>query len=178
MAILAEAISVIVRADSIEEKFPGGWEAFMGWVQNSTLCADRELARVGFMSPLDAKGFVEELQNNGLTYLRDGYAIDIVVADQQRGLAVPCGWAEFGRIPWKGDDSRLVPAVRLKDSKITELMTPDGWDYDGSLTNHFTFVETGRVPEYLDYLRTENGLDVYRDIRTGKEVLIPQQPKS
>jgi hypothetical protein len=34
-----------------------------------------------------------------------------------------------------------------------------------------------RIPEYLDYSRTENGLDVYRDLSTGKEVFIPEQPK-
>jgi hypothetical protein len=34
-----------------------------------------------------------------------------------------------------------------------------------------------RIPVYLDYSRTENGLDVYRDLSTGKEVFIPEQPK-
>jgi hypothetical protein len=177
MAVLAEAISVIVRADSIEAKFPGGWDSFMGWVENRTLCADHEIARVGFMSPADTKGCLDQLIENGLIYLADGEAVDIVVSDQQRGFAVPCGWAEFGRISWNGDDQKMVPAVRLKGSKITELMTSEGWTFEGSLSHRFTFVETGKVPEYLDYLRTEGGLDVYRDIRSGKEVFIPKQPR-
>jgi hypothetical protein len=175
MAVLAEGISVIVRADSIEAKFAGGWDAFMGWVQNSTLCADSEVARVGFMSPDDTKSFIDELEERGLQYLESGHAIDIVVSDQQRGLAAPCNWAEFGRIPWEGDDTRMVPAVRLLGSQVLELMTPDGWTYEESLSHRFASAETGRVPEYLDYLRTENGLDVYRDLRTGKEVYIPEQ---
>jgi hypothetical protein len=177
MAVLAEAISVIVRGDSIESKFPGGWVAFMGWVQNQTLCGDREIARIGFMSPDDTRGFIQELETQGLQYLNDGEAVDIVVADQQRGLAARCNWAEFGRIPWGGDDSKPVPAVRMVDSASSELMTPDGWDFEGSLAETFTFVESGRIPEFLDYLRTEDGLDVYRDLRTDKEVFIPQQQK-
>ena len=147
----------------------------MGWVQNQTLCGDREIARVGFMSPDDTREFVQELEAQGLEYLNNGEAVDIVVADQQRGLAARCPWAEFGRIPWGGDGSKPVPAVRLVNSTSNELMTPDDWDFEGSLAQKFTFVESGRIPEYLDYLRTEDGLNVYRDIRTGKEVFIPQQ---
>lgn len=66
----------------------------------------------------------------------------------------------------------------MVDSASSELMTPDGWDFEGSLAETFTFVESGRIPEFLDYLRTENGLDVYSDLRTGKEVFIPQQRKA
>ena len=53
MAVLVEAISVIVRVDSINEKFPGGWIGFKDHVPNQTLCADNELARVGFIKALD-----------------------------------------------------------------------------------------------------------------------------
>jgi hypothetical protein len=56
-------------------------------------------------------------------------------------------------------------------------MTPNGWTFNGSIAERSTFVETGRIPEHLNYLRTEDGLDVYRDLSTGKEVFIPEQPK-
>lgn len=84
MAVLVEAISVIARADSIAEKFPGGWERFRGESPNNTLCADGELVRIGFMAPHDVKPFIGHLTTRGLTYLSDGIAHDIVVADQQR----------------------------------------------------------------------------------------------
>ena len=175
MAILVEAISVVVRADSIEAKFPGGWEAFRGWIQNQTLCADGELVRIGFMSPQETRQFVEEIQAEGLTYIEGGEAKDLIVADQQRGFVMPCSWAEFGRIPMDRDEKKIVSAARLIDSKVEELVTPDGWRFDGSLSDSFQLAEAGRVPEYFDFLRTENGLDVYRDIRTGKDVFIPSQ---
>ena len=132
MAVLAEATSVIVKFDSIEKRIPGGWEAFTGWVQNNTLCADGEVARVGFRSPDEAEEFIEALEAQGLQRQRDGEAADLVVSDQQRGLAATCDWAEFGRIPWRGDDKKTVPAVRLVNAKCTELMTPIGWVYEGS----------------------------------------------
>ena len=55
MAVLIEAISVVVRADELLKKFPGGWDAFKSIVPNQTLCADNEIVRVGFMSPQDVE---------------------------------------------------------------------------------------------------------------------------
>lgn len=53
MAVLIEAISVVVRKDAIEKRFPGGWDSFLDEIPNNTLCTDGELVRVGFMSPQD-----------------------------------------------------------------------------------------------------------------------------
>ncbi len=58
MAVLVEGISLVVRLEALQEKIPGGWEAFRSSVPNSTLCADGEVARVGFMSPADVEAFV------------------------------------------------------------------------------------------------------------------------
>ena len=171
MPVLIEAISVVVRRDAIESKFLGGWEAFMGWVANRTLCADADIARVGFMAPADVKHFVDELQTVGLTYLANGRAVDIVVADQQRGLAAPCDWAEVGRVE---SDSLggTVMACRFVGSTDSTLVTPDGWTFERSLSHQFTFAEQGRVPEYLDFVRSEGSVDVYRDLRTDELVYI------
>lgn len=45
MAVLVEAISVIVRRDAIRGKYPGGWQGFVAAVPNGTLCYDDDLAR-------------------------------------------------------------------------------------------------------------------------------------
>jgi hypothetical protein len=169
MSVLIEAISVVVRRDAIESKFLGGWEAFMGWVANRTLCADADLARVGFMAPADVKHFVDELQAHGLSYIAEGRSIDIVVVDQQRGLAAPCDWIEVARVE-SGSLRGLVMACRRVGSSDPTLMTPDGWVFEGSLSQQFTFIQQGRIPEYLDFVHSEGAVQVYRDIRTGKLV--------
>jgi hypothetical protein len=171
MPVLIEAISVVVRRDAVDAKFPGGWEAFMGWVANKTLCADADLARIGFMAPADVKHFITELEAQGLTYLRDGSSFDIAVIDQQRGFAAPCEWAETGRIE-SGSVGESVLACRFVGSSEHLFITPDGWIFEGSLSQKFTFVENGRVPEYLDFVRSEDGIQVYRDIRSGELVYI------
>jgi hypothetical protein len=40
MAVLVEAISVIVRRDTIARRYDGGWPGFVAAAVNSTLCAD------------------------------------------------------------------------------------------------------------------------------------------
>jgi len=46
MTVLVEGISVIIKREVIERKFPGGWQDFVKDVPNQTLCADDELARI------------------------------------------------------------------------------------------------------------------------------------
>jgi hypothetical protein len=171
VAVLVEGISVIVRVDAINNKYPGGWGAFRDAAPNSTLCCDNELARIGFMSPADTKAFVYELEKLGLVYIEAGVARDIAVADQQRGFPIPCKWAEFGRIDFDGDPRKQVASCRLLGSS-ERLFTPDGWSFDKSLSSQFLFVGSGWVPEFMDFIRHENGLDVYRDLRTGKDVYV------
>src|ERR1700684_3709117 len=98
MAVLVEAISVVVRADAIAERLDGGWEAFVSLVPNQTLCEDGELARVGFMHPDDTKAFVGSLGAKGLIYIEGGKAMDLVVVDQQRGPLASADWIEFGSV--------------------------------------------------------------------------------
>jgi hypothetical protein len=140
MAVLVEGISVIIRADRLEAV--GGWDAFKALVPNETLCADGELVRVGFMAPSAVRNFIAELQNRGLDFSKAGPAADIVVADQQRGFTSACDWAEFGHIDWDRDPAKPVAAARLNGSRSNSLVTPDGWNYDQSLTNRFSFIAT------------------------------------
>jgi hypothetical protein len=56
VAVLVEATSVIVRRGKLEAAYSGGWSGFVADCPNKTLCADRHIARIGFMSPLDVEG--------------------------------------------------------------------------------------------------------------------------
>lgn len=69
MAILIEAISVVVRINALHRNYEGGRRAFEENAPNKTLCSDDEIARVGFMAPADARAFAEALERNGLVYL-------------------------------------------------------------------------------------------------------------
>jgi hypothetical protein len=132
MAVLVEGISVIVRVEAINERYRGGSTSFVLRVPNKTLCSDNEVARIGFMTPDDCKAFIDHLASMGIVFLRGGNAQDIVVADQLRGFTVPCEWADFGRIEL--NPSQTISAAQLKGTDSRQVFCPEGWKYEGSLT--------------------------------------------
>ena len=182
MAVLVEAISVIVRRDAITARFSGGWRQVLAIVPNSTLCADEDLARVGLMSPPDTEAFVRRLENRGLNFVLDGKAVDIAVVDQMRGPTRPAEWLEFARLSFGGTENKVAACWLFEGPRIAAgihlsakgmaLATPDGWTYDDSLSANFKFVENSEMQEQLKFLRHENGTDVYLDRSTGKEVYV------
>ena len=181
MAVLVEAISVIVRRDAIDAKYPGGWEAFVEDTPNATLCYDDEIARVGFMAPSDIGTFVNHLERHGLRSLEDGKAVDLAVADQQQGLATECDWLEFGRIElgdsgkvsacWLFEGPRMGYGLHMPGTSM-QIATPPGWQFEGSLSQKFGFVPSGQENKRLEFLRNQNGVDVFIDLTTGKEVYV------
>jgi hypothetical protein len=129
MAVLVEAISVVVRRDAIDRSFDGGWRAFVSCVPNATLCTDSQLARVGFMDPMAVGKFVEGVQAAGLVFLQSEKCTDIVVVDQQRGPTMPCEWLDFAHIPfgksggkvaacWLFEGPRLAAGVHFPGKSI------------------------------------------------------------
>jgi hypothetical protein len=151
MAVLVEAISVIVRCDAIDARYPGGWEAFRNGVPNATLASDTEIARVGFMTPIDVEAYVRELQMNGLAFNRHGTSADFAVVDQQRGPTKPCAWLDWGHVSVSGGQ---VVACRLNGSKIMSLATPEDWKFEGSLSHTYAFVPIGLEERSLELVET------------------------
>lgn len=173
MAVLVEAISVIVRRDSIDDRYVGGWGAFEQHVPNATLCTDGSLARVGFMGPPDAKAFIADLETAGLRFLVDGVATDMAVVDQQQGLLNPCRWLAFGRRRLEADRTVAMCWRAGRDGPAGPLATPPGWEFEGSLSQQFRFVPTNEVADRLQLLRKDDhGQDVYLDLDTGREIYI------
>lgn len=168
MAVLVEGISVVVRVEAIIARYVGGLEAFKSDVPNNTLCIDNELARVGFMSPMDVESYVRRLESKGLRFLVQGEAVDIAVVDQLRGLTATCGWLEVGNVELK--PGQAISAARLKGSVQRRLWTPDGWTWEESLSGSSLHAAEGDDDPRFKFLRTENELDVYLDQATGKQV--------
>jgi hypothetical protein len=169
MAVIVEGISVIVRRDSVDSAYPGGWKAFVADCPNGTLCADPDLARIGFMTPTDVEAFVDRLEGAGLVFKREAGAVDLAVVDQQRGPTTSCNWLEWGHVEING---HRVAACRLIGSAERKLATPEGWCFEESLSASYGFIPSGAEDKGLVFLRREPGLDVFLSRLTGKEVYI------
>jgi len=137
MAVLIEAVSVVVKVAALDQQFAGGWEAFKDLIPRGTSCVDGQLIRLGFMRPADAESFVDALRQNGLIYLRDGQAVDVVIVDQQHGPTAPCDWIEFGTVTVRG---ATVAACRMIGDDTRMLFTPDGWTFEGSVSQTSAYV--------------------------------------
>ena len=103
------------------------WGRFVADAPNSTLCADGELAHVGFMAPEAVRDFVLRLERRGMRYLENGAARDVVVVDQQRGPMVACDWVEFAHVNLDGDAGKRVAACQRKGSTLAQVVCPEGW---------------------------------------------------
>jgi hypothetical protein len=167
MAVLVEGLSVVVRRDAVVERYRGGWDAYVADAPNPTLCSDGEVARIGFLDPDAVAAFVDRLHRSGLVVQSKGRAADLVVVDQLQGPTSRCDWLEVGEVPLRGGK---VAACRLRGSKLARLATPDGWCYARSLSARYQFVPSRPARQALRFLRREGDVDVYLELRSGKEV--------
>ena len=172
MAVLVEALSVVIRAKALLAAFRDDWTAFVATVPNATLCADGDLVRVGFMTPGDVRAYVDSLVEHGLVYLVNGVAQDIVVVDQLRGPLATCQWIEFGHVGLDGDPKKRVAACQQVGSVETKIICPDNWIFSDSLSASFGFVPGSAVDKSLVFIRHDDGVDVYRSALTGEEVFV------
>ena len=170
MAVLIEGISVLVRRDAIQDRFPGGWDAFLAIVPNQTLCADEHLARVGFMVPSDVGAFVDQLLQNGLRFMENDTPRDIMVVDQVTGPTRQCSWIEFGSVEL-GPQQRVAAARYAGDKSLT-LECPDGWTFEAWASARMRAFSNDEASTRTRFLRHENGLDVYLEVDTGKELFV------
>ena len=174
MAVLIEATSIVIKVESIKTRYSGGLDQFYKVIPNRTMCADNEILRIGFMSVDDVKDFIDHLVNNGLSFIKDDEADDLVVIDQNSGPTTSCRWIEYGSITING---HRVHAARIKDSKHKVLMTPDGWTYEQSLSNTYEFSPLDAKGKGMKFIRHEDGLDVYISNLTGEEVYVGRTGK-
>ena len=188
MAVLIEALSVIIRCDAIETRYLGGRETFLYAVPNQTLCADEQLARVGFMMPKDVKRYIERLEQAGLIFTRNNKSVDIVVFDQITGPSTACDWIEYADIPvgdegatvracwFYGGSAGYAPTSYLSTKSIT-VSTPKNWKYAGSMSAQPRRINEGDEQNRLTHLDSQGGIDSYIDNETDETIYIGRPRK-
>ena len=138
MAVLVEATAILVRGSAIEEKVAGGWEVFQAALPGGNVCSDDELVSISLIEPTEVRQLAEKLAALGLGFAWDGYFEDIAFADQKRGIITQCSWLEFDTVNIGiGGTPPEVAVCRLANSQSHELRVPEGWRYQGSLTEQF-----------------------------------------
>lgn len=142
MAVLVEGISVVILRQSIESKYPGGWRHFEQNTREKTFCADGDLVRVGFQTLQEVDTYIDHLQKLGLVFMHEEQSVDMAIVHQLQGIASPCSWLEFGHVRLSASGAR-VAACRCKGSGGTSLVTPEDWNYSGSLSEMLRVMPSG-----------------------------------
>ena len=194
MTVLCDAWSVIIRRDSIDNYFKGGWTEFLETIPNNSFCTDGELARIGFKDTPPLEKYVDILEDQGLQFTpkKKLFGIfgkarkknDIVVIHQVKGPILPCNWIEFGKFPieeedavismcWLFEGKRFGLGVHI-DSPDVDLSIPEGWTPQESkdLLQAYEGAEDAEIR--YEFVKSENGMDVYWDKDTESEVAIAE----
>ena len=158
MAVFCEFISLIIRRDSIDKYFSGGWKRFVLELPNRSMATDGEVVRVGFMNPVDTNIYLEFLKGEGLQFRQSGdrEIDDISDLDQFMGHNEVRQWLEFGERVF---NERAHFCCWKKGSSIDTLARPS---LAGSMMRH---VSPEIFNERFKYLRSENGLEIYSDTK-------------
>lgn len=168
MAVLIEAISVVVRLETIADKYPGGVEQYVSDCPNNTLCMDKDITSVRFMTSGDANNFINGLVRDGLRCVTDGEYDEIAVVDQFDGFCMPCDWLDFTNSAGSKNIKR-ISACKIKGGPVDCVSTPPEWHYETSLSKWAIHVNEDELAR-ITLLRREGHFDVYMDRLTGKEL--------
>jgi len=171
MAVLIEALSVVIRLETIIDKYPGGVDQYIEDCPNNTLCLDDDLVRVGFMTGHDLFDFIGSLERLGLKYIDDDEFDEIAVVDQYDGIVRPCDWLEYLNLVIFEGDLR-ISICKIKGSTIDSIAFPQGWSYQNSLSKKTMALNPAEIESRMTFLRREGSVDFYRDVLTGEEVFI------
>jgi hypothetical protein len=144
MPVLIEAINVIVRNETVVEKFPGGMRAYWMESPNNSMCSDEYLTRIGFVDADIFRAFIDRLMELGFRFVEGGECIDIAVVDQIDGLLRPCRWLKTGDHP----DGFQYAALRDDLGDVIEK--PIGWRFEGSIAERGRARRSGSPNESLE----------------------------
>lgn len=129
MAITINFLTVVIRIETIEKKYPGGMDAFM---KECLIWRDSNLTGIIFMSAGEAEGFIDKLINLGFSYVVNGEFDEIAIVDQFIGLYLPCSWLETSIIDISNRELK-TSTCWLKGCRDEEIGIRLSRDYDSSL---------------------------------------------
>lgn len=167
MSLVIEALYIVVRVSTVNQRLAGGIDAFRGLCPNRTFVTDGELAGCGFMNFDDAERFANKLVRAGFDSQAEHPDAEIVLVDMKDGPSSPSDWCHFEQIPYPGRPGLTLATVRLKDGAVVEPKAYEGWDRESNLNLSYQTSPTPSLEE-LEFVETRNGVDTYRHKVTGK----------
>lgn len=174
VAVVCDALSVVIRTSTLEEKFLGGVVGYKAQVPNKTFATDGMITRVGVMNLNDLQVYIDQLSDWGLRLFGtddagQSVAVDISVIDQVNGFTILTPWLETAvrdgvRIAW------------LAGADPGEVQGPKGWTPASTAT--FIRHEPSDAPNLLFARCNDPGAMSVLDPSTGDVAFMPEPQTS
>lgn len=161
MAIAIEGATVVVRIDSATELVEGGVKTLTDIAPNSMALADEHLWRCPFMVDAEAEKFLGRLVQVGLNSTPGPNPDAVIVNEFDLEISPYCEWLKVARI-------QKAVIAWLDGTTPTSVMAREGWSFEegSGLQRH-----SEDDPD-LEFLRRENGIEVYFDNKSQKEIYL------
>ena len=122
MAVLMEFFNVIIRNDTIEDKYPWWIEIYAKDVPNISFCTDNKITRVWFMNWDFLNDYIKNLEN--LWFLKKDN-IDICITKMGVWSIWKCDWLVCSRLKWMWYD---YTAYKWEIVYPNSIILPDNLD--------------------------------------------------
>lgn len=169
MAVLVEAITLVVRRTFLDVCYPGASEGYIAahtpdGERIHLAVADESLVAVSTLNRDVAHALGEHLLSHSAVIV-DNQAnefVDFAYVDQLEGVAMPCPWLEWTR------DGNGVASVRFAPSGSTGVVTPPDWTVDSSTS--LTRTDIRLETDHMLKLAEVGGIEYWLDFDTGRQI--------
>ena len=175
MAVLVEAITVLVRNSALQQRFPGGPAAYPLNCPNGTQRSDGKISAVTFMVMEDARRYTAALAKYGLSEPWSSGSSEVAVVAQGDGLLTTCDWLRVDLRTFVDQDGKVFGATIawLPDEEPLTFAAFSGWR-PGSIQR----LTKEAFEQNYEVLRTDRRPDsagtvvVYRHRETGQMLYV------
>lgn len=168
MAVLIEAICLVVPRQVLDVSYPGGTDEFMAdCAANESVryaIADAYLVAVSTFDPQALEPLIERLADLGLVGADDsGRAFEFVFVDMQTGPVIPCDWLSITH------HRHGFTFVEKVGQPACAFETPEDWQLDQSWRLTRTDIRD-EGPDAVMPLGIDDGIETVLDLRSGQLV--------
>jgi tetratricopeptide (TPR) repeat protein len=158
MAVPIEGYSVVAQLARIQRLLDDGSVK----IPNSTALSDTHIWKCSFMAQDDARKFLQTLEKLGLNGSRGPDSDVVLVNEFDRSVEPYCEWLKTA--VWE------KAVIAWKEGTRPETVTArEGWD--PKVGSGLVFHDRSSM-HFLEFLRLENNVEVFRNRKTGQEVYI------
>jgi hypothetical protein len=168
MAVLIEALTLVVRTRDLDIRYPGGSYAFLNACLTLPrpprfICsADPHLVNLSYYDAEHLESSVALLYDNGFTDVEENRFVDMAYVDQHHGPTMPCDWLE-----WRRHRDGFTLAW-LAGTEPGDMAAPEEWTPAQSLATRRSDIRDD--PDRAMPLAEEDGIETWLDLTTGRVV--------